>query len=385
MFRVETVRLVLAAGVALAAVVIVVQLVWGHLSIPSLRDVPPASDGLATAVIVAARDEERHIRASVSSLLSQTYPALEVIVVNDRSTDATGTILDDLAREEPRLRVVHVDALPDGWLGKNHAMQLGARAAGAELLIFADGDVVMAPDAIARASRLMTTLRIDHLAVAPDMRLPTWPLALVVNYFMMWFLLYLKPWRAQDPKSTAFIGIGAFNMVRASAFHAVDGFARIALRPDDDIMLGKLLKRHGHRQLLATADGTVAVEWYQTLGELARGFRKNAFAGMHYSLLLTIGAVAGNVVLCIWPFIAAWITSGAERWLYLTAVVAQIVAYAGGAFVGRTRPWLAILYPVAAVLFVSILTAAVFRTLRRRGIEWRGTFYALDRLRANRI
>ncbi|HYC49772.1 MAG TPA: glycosyltransferase family 2 protein [Gemmatimonadaceae bacterium] len=381
----ETVRLVLAAGVALAAVVIVVQLVWGHLSIPSLRDVPPASDGLATAVIVAARDEERHIRASVSSLLSQTYPALEVIVVNDRSTDATGTILDDLAREEPRLRVVHVDALPDGWLGKNHAMQLGARAAGAELLIFADGDVVMAPDAIARASRLMTTLRIDHLAVAPDMRLPTWPLALVVNYFMMWFLLYLKPWRAQDPKSTAFIGIGAFNMVRASAFHAVDGFARIALRPDDDIMLGKLLKRHGHRQLLATADGTVAVEWYQTLGELARGFRKNAFAGMHYSLLLTIGAVAGNVVLCIWPFIAAWITSGAERWLYLTAVVAQIVAYAGGAFVGRTRPWLAILYPVAAVLFVSILTAAVFRTLRRRGIEWRGTFYALDRLRANRI
>ncbi len=385
MFRVETVRLVLAAGVALAAVVIVVQLVWGHLSIPSLRDVPPASDGPATAVIVAARDEERHIRASVSSLLSQTYPALDVIVVNDRSTDATGTILDDLAREEPRLRVVHVNALPDGWLGKNHAMQLGARAAGAELLIFADGDVVMAPDAIARASRLMTTLRIDHLAVAPDMRLPTWPLALVVNYFMMWFLLYLKPWRAQDPKSTAFIGIGAFNMVRASAFHAVDGFARIALRPDDDIMLGKLLKRHGHRQLLATADGTVAVEWYRTLGELARGFRKNAFAGMHYSLLLTIGAVAGNVVLCIWPFIAAWITSGAERWLYLTAALAQIVAYAGGAFVGRTRPWLAILYPVAAVLFVSILTAAVFRTLRRRGIEWRGTFYALDRLRANRI
>jgi hypothetical protein len=127
------------------------------------------------------------------------------------------------------------------------------------------------------------------------------------------------------------------------------------------------------------------VEWYRTLGELARGFRKNAFAGLHYSLLLVTGAIVGNLLLGVWPFIAIWLTSGVERWLYVAAAASQVLAYAGGAHAGRTRPWLSLLYPVAAVLFVTILAAAVTRTVRRRGIEWRGTFYALDRLRANRI
>jgi glycosyltransferase involved in cell wall biosynthesis len=383
--RVETVRLVLAASLALVAVAALVQLWWGFLNIPSLRDAPAAVDGPRVSIVVAARDEERHVRLAMDSLLRQTYPHLELIAVNDRSTDVTGAILDGMARADTRLRVVHIRDLPDGWLGKNHAMQTGAASASGEMIIFADGDVILAPDAVARATRMFTALELDHLAVAPDMRLPSWPLALVVNYFMMWFLLWLRPWRARDPRSAAFIGIGAFNMVRTSAFRSVDGFARIALRPDDDIMLGKLLKQHGHRQMLASADGAAHVQWYRTLGELARGFRKNAFAGLHYSLLLVAGAIAGNLLLGVWPFIAIWLTSGVERWLYLAAAVSQTFAYAGSAYVGRTRPWLALLYPVAAVLFVTILAAAVTRTLRRRGIEWRGTFYALDRLRANRI
>ena len=381
----ETIRLVLAGTLALVALLAFAQLAWGSLNIPSLRDVPPAVAGPVVSIVVAARDEERHLRLAVESLLRQSYPALELIVVNDRSTDDTAAILAELALQDPRLRVVHVRELPDGWLGKNHAMQQGAESAGGEILLFADGDVVLAPDAIARATRLLTALDLDHLAVAPDLRLPSWPLALVVNYFMMWFLLWLRPWRAGNPRSRAFIGIGAFNMVRHRAFAAVGGFTRIALRPDDDIMLGKLLKQRGHRQLLASADGCAAVEWYRTLAELARGFRKNAFAGLHYSILLTLWAIVGNLLLAVWPFVAVWLTSGAERWLYASAGIAQMLAYAGGAAAGRTRPWLAVFYPAAALLFVAILAAAVGRTLRYRGIEWRGTFYALDRLRTNRI
>ena len=195
----------------------------------------------------------------------------------------------------------------------------------------------------------------------------------------------LRPWRARTPGSSAFIGIGAFNLVRSSAVRAVGGLTRIAMRPDDDIMLGKLLKANGYRQLLAAADGLARVEWYRTLRELALGFRKNAFAGMNYSALRTAGAAAGNAALCVWPFIAVWLTSGAERAWYATSAIAQMVAYAGPAVVHRSRPWLALLYPAAAVLFVTILTAAVLRTVRRGGIEWRGTFYSLERLRANRV
>lgn len=369
------------------AILALLQLAWGYLNIPSLRDAPPlrGPGGPQVSIIVAARNEQRHIQAAVDSLLAQSYSPLELIVVDDRSDDDTPRVLRDRAAANPRLRVVRIDQLPDGWLGKNNALQMGAAAASGEVLLFADADVVMDRDAIARAVRLITADGADHLAIAPTIVLPAWSLALVVNYFMMWFLLWLRPWRARNPRSRAFIGIGAFNLVRADAFKRVGGLSRIALRPDDDIMLGKLLKQNGCRQLLASADGLVSVEWYRTLPELALGFRKNAFAGMGYSALRTAGAALGSLALCVWPFIALWITTGAERGWYATAAIAQMIAYAGPAVVHRTRPWLALLYPLAAVIFVTILVAAVTRTLRRGGIEWRGTFYPLQRLRANRV
>ena len=379
-------RLVLAIAVGTIAVLALVQLSWGYLNIPSLRDVPPLRENPpGVSIIVAARNEERHIEPAVRSLLAQTYPSFEVIVVDDRSDDATPSILSQLAATHAPLRVVRIDTLPDGWLGKNNALQAGAAAATGELLLFADADVVMESDAVARAVRLLVLDRADHVAVAPDLVLPTWPLALVVNYFMMWFLLWLRAWRARDPRSRAFIGIGAFNLVRAAAFERVGGLSGIALRPDDDLMLGKLLKRAGFRQLLASADGMVRVEWYRNLRELSRGFRKNAFAGMDYSVVRTVGAAAGSAALCVWPFVAVWLTTGMERAWYATAAIAQMIAYGGPAIMHRNRPWLAVLYPLAAVTFVTILLAAVVRTLRRGGIEWRGTFYPLERLRANRL
>ncbi|HEU4995029.1 MAG TPA: glycosyltransferase family 2 protein [Gemmatimonadaceae bacterium] len=384
----DALRLILAGGVALVALGALAQLVWGWLDIPSLADVPapPAwTRRPRVSVIVAARDEERHILAAVTALLGQDYPDYQVVVVDDRSSDRTSEIIARVSRQDARVRALRVNELPDGWLGKNHALHLGAESADGELLLFADADVVLEPSALSRAVRLFGVERADHLAVAPALDLPTWPLALVVNYFMMWFLLWLRPWRARNPRSSAFIGIGAFNLVRASVYRGVGGHERIRLRPDDDIMLGKLLKGAGAAQRVADGTGVVRVEWYATLGQLARGFRKNAFAGLGYSVWMVAGAVLGNLVLAVWPFIAVWITGGAERALYATAAIAQVVAYGGAASSQGARRWLAPLYPLASVLFVAILCAAVSRTLRRNGIEWRGTHYRLEELRGNRV
>jgi glycosyltransferase involved in cell wall biosynthesis len=383
------IEVVFAAGLAIVAVIALAQLALGWLEIPDLADVPstpPPGTALPTvSIVVAARDEERHIADAVRSLLALDYPDCEIVVVDDRSTDATPAILDAIRREHPRLRVVRVDTLPSGWLGKNHALHAGATHASGTLLLFTDADIVFTPDALARAVRLMETMRVDHLAVAPHMILPTWPLALVVNYFMMWFLLWLKPWKAADPRSRQFIGIGAFNLVRASAYRAIGGHERIALRPDDDLMLGKLLKDAGYRQLLAEGERVMRVEWYRTLGEMARGFRKNAFAGMRYSVTLTVAALLGSLAIGVWPFIAVWWASGLARWLYAVTAIAQMLGYVGPAVTKRSRPWLAFLYPLASLLFTGIVAAATTRTLVRRGIEWRGTFYPLDELRANRL
>jgi cellulose synthase/poly-beta-1,6-N-acetylglucosamine synthase-like glycosyltransferase len=382
---VHDLRVLVAATLAAAAVGSLVMLVWAWLDIPSLADVPPATTGPSVSIIVAARDEERHIRAAVHALLAQQYPAYDVFVVDDRSGDATGAILDDLTRADPRLHVVHVTKLPSGWLGKNHALHTAASRADGELLLFTDADVHFQPDALARAVRLLQAARADHLAIAVDIVSTTWPLALVVNYFMTWFLIALRGWRVRHPESSAFVGIGAFNLVRASTYRAAGGHARIPMRPDDDIMLGKLLKRSGARQLLARAARLIFVHWYHTLGEMARGLRKNSFAAVEYHVPGAMALVAANLAIGVWPFVAIWLTSGTERALYVVTSVALMIAYVGAAITQRARPWLALLYPAAAVIFVCIFTAAVTRTLRRGGIEWRGTFYSLRELRANRV
>jgi glycosyltransferase involved in cell wall biosynthesis len=382
---VDTLRIVLAGGLAAFSVVAMLQLLWGYLNLPELTDVPPAQSSPRVSVIAAARDEERHIETAVEALLAQSYPDYELIVIDDRSTDRTADILARLAARHPNLRVVSVSQLPAGWLGKINAMRVGAEHATGELLLFTDADVILRPHALSRAVRLLQAEQADHVTVVPDMISPTWALALVVNYFMMWGFLSLRAWKTRDPRSSAYAGIGAFNLVRADAYRAVGGHSRISLRPDDDLMLGKLLKDAGRRQIVAIGDGEVSVEWYRTLGELARGLRKNSFAGVRYSLLLVIAAVLGNIALAVWPFAAIWLTSGMERSLYAIAAAVQMVGYGGAAWGRHMKPWLAVLYPLSAILFIAIFAAAVFRTLRRGGIEWRGTFYSLDELRANRI
>ena len=180
--------LALAWVIAAVAVVALAQLWWGRLRIPALRDVPPiGSRAPRVSIIVAARNEERHVESAARAFLALDYPDLELLVVDDRSTDATPAILARIAAEDARLRVVRVDSLPAGWLGKNHALHHGASLASGTLLLFCDADVVLRPDALARAVRLLELRGADHLAVAPDLVVPTWPLSIVVHYFMMWY------------------------------------------------------------------------------------------------------------------------------------------------------------------------------------------------------
>ena len=376
----------IAGGYAVFAVAALVQLVWGYARIEKVVDAPPVEAARAprVSIIVAARDEERHVESAVRSLLRLDYPDYELVVVNDRSTDRTGELLGGVAVTEPRLQVVNVAELPAGWLGKDHALHVGAEKADGELLLFADADVVFAQDALSRAVGLMLRERADHLTIAPELILPSVPLTHLINYLFLWGFLALRPWKTSDPKSSASAGIGAFNLVSSSAYRAIGGFSRIQLRPDDDLKLGKLLKRAGYRQLVGNGIGALRIEWYRTFGEAARGFRKNAFAVLNYNAVLGVGAVVSNLAATV-PFVAPFMTTGAARVLYGMAAAAFVLAYAWHAALNRTRPWLALFYPVAPVMAAYVIGSAVARTLLTQSVEWRGTSYPLDALRANRV
>jgi glycosyltransferase involved in cell wall biosynthesis len=372
---------------ALIAVATLLAILRVHAVIPQLatRPAQPEGEGPRVSIIVAARDEERFIRPAVASLLGQEYHDVELIVVDDRSTDRTGKILDAMAAKTERLSVVHITELPSGWLGKNHALHSGAARATGTLLLFIDGDIMLHRTAVSRAVRVFDEPGADHVTVGPQMELPTWPLKLVVGYFLTWGAAAARLWLVEDPRSSAYIGVGAFNMVRASSYKAVGGHTRIAMRPDDDLMLGKILKKNGFQTRLFFGNGMVGVEWYRSVGEALLGFRKNAFSVLNYSVPLFVLSMIGNILQNVLPFVAVFFTNGTPQLLFGITIAALMAAYALTMYTAKQPLWLTLLYPVAALAQSAMVVIAVMRTLRAGGIDWRGTFYPLDQLRANRV
>lgn len=361
--------------------------VRGALSLRKLHEAAPVPDAEAppVSVVIAARDEERGIEHALASVLAQRYGPLEVVVVDDRSADGTGAILDRMAAADPRLRVVHVTELPAGWLGKNHALQVGAAEAAGDYVLFTDADVVMEPDTLARAIGLMRAEGIDHVAAAPRIELPSLALRVFVVLFSLFFAMAFRPWKLRDPRSRAHIGIGAFNLVRTRAYRAAGGHLPIRMRPDDDLKLGKLMKKHGFRQDFVVATESLRVEWYRTFGELVRGLMKNGYAGMEYRLSWVAGTTAAHLLVFVLPWVAVWLTGGAAQVLFGAAVLLAFVMYAGAARAQGVSPLLGVLFPVATLVFLYIVWRAAVVTIAGGGIDWRGTHYALDELRANQV
>ena len=358
----------------------------GLSRIEPLAGVPPRSGpGPLVTLITAARDEARGIEAAARSLLAQDYSALEFVMVDDRSTDRTGAILDGLAAGDPRVRVVHVGELPPGWLGKNHALARGAAVARGEWLLFADADIVMDPTTIARAMQYVERRGLDHLALLPELVMPGLLLKAFVSAFVLWLAGYLRPWKARDPGSRRFVGVGAFNLVRASSYAAAGGHQPIRLRPDDDLMLGKILKRSGARQDLVKGRGLVSVEWYHSLGEAIDGLMKNSFAVVEYNPLLMVGGAAAYLLIGLGPLAAALLGEGTVQVLGALAAGLLLVLHLQGAREAGAPLRGALLYPVVSVIFAWIVVRALATNLWQGGITWRGTFYPLSELRKNRV
>jgi cellulose synthase/poly-beta-1,6-N-acetylglucosamine synthase-like glycosyltransferase len=383
----ESILFWLAVATVVLFVAGFVELARGGRRLKHLHQLPPADPARmpSVSIIIAARNEERGIEPALRSVMNQQGERIEVVVIDDRSDDATGDMLDRMAVGEPRLRVVHVTELPAGWLGKNHALWLGAQAAQGELLLFTDADVVMQPDTVLRAARYLVDEGLDHLPIIPRVVMPGVLLTAFGVVFGIMFSFFTRPWKVRDPRSRAHVGIGAFNLVRADTYRRVGTHRAIAMRPDDDVKLGKLVKKNGGAQELVIGAEMMSVEWYHSVRETVRGLRKNGFAGVDYRLSVVVFATISHLVFIIWPFLAVWMTDGWTRALYAAAIGIMLLMYAGSAAAQGAPVWHGILFPVASAMFIFVVWNATVYALVNRGIEWRGTHYPLDELRANKV
>lgn len=372
---------------AMTVLIVAVQEISAQRT-PILRRLPlPAADAELPSIslVAAARNEERNIEAAVRSLLAIEYPRLEITIVDDRSTDRTSEILRRLSAENARLNLVRIDELPAGWLGKNHALQSGVDRSRGEWILLTDADIVFERTALRRAIRWAVDEKIDHLAVTPHVEYRGWLLQAVVLSFILNFTLFVRSWAIRNPRSRAHVGIGAFNLVRGDVYRQIDGHRSIAMRPDDDLKLGKIIKQAGFSQALADGTEMVRVEWYASLGEMIRGMEKNAFASMDYSIVASVASTVVLLIANVWPFAAVVLVPGAARWLYVVDVMLLLALLARIARRAHFPVSCSLGYPVAVLLFVYIIWRTMCLNLWQGGIRWRDTFYPLSKLRANRI
>lgn len=338
--------------------------------------------GPLLSVVIAARNEEKQIEASILSQLEQTYKNVEWILVNDRSTDNTGAIMEELTKKDPRITVIHIDELPEGWLGKNNALYKGTLRASGKWLLFTDADVKYEQQAFAKALHYFERHRLDHLTAAPNLSAKGFWLKSFVAFFLFGFSYFKRPWLANDPKSKVGTGIGAFNLVLKDAYESFGTHEKVKMRPDDDLQLGMKMKKAGYRQRIVTALHLIEVEWYGSLKEALIGLEKNTFAGLHYRISMVIFAILGVFITNVLPFVT--IFSGDKTVALLSfgnIVLCGILYVIVIKKITLSSPFMFLVFPITALLFVYSIIRASLLTFMRGGIVWRGTTYPLSELR----
>ncbi|MDI6740525.1 MAG: glycosyltransferase family 2 protein [Candidatus Edwardsbacteria bacterium] len=356
-------------------------------SVPRLEDA--AGDGFPdwpkVSVIMPACNEAATLEQAVRTRLADDYPNIEFILIDDRSTDATGEIAERLAREDTRLKVIRNRELPAGWLGKQHAMHLGTREASGEWLLFSDVDIEHRPGALKRAMALGRAKNLDHLGVLPRIYPSTVMIDCALTPFLRMLCLAVRVWEVEDPQSKAYIGVGAFNLVRREAFARTPGFEWLRLEPADDMALGLMLKRHGARSSMALGTADLAVHWYRSFREMMTATERAAFTSIYdFSLARAIVLNAFLLLMELSPFAALLSGMPAVRIAGIVLIAAATgTSLAVNRWIGHP-PAPALAWPLGILIMAALGVRAGVLGALRGGIYWRGTFYPTSVLKAGK-
>jgi glycosyltransferase involved in cell wall biosynthesis len=334
------------------------------------------------SIVVPARNEQETIEPALTSLLNLDYAHYEVIVVNDRSTDRTGEIIERLVSvSKGKLRAVHVTELPSGWLGKPHAMWQGAQQAGGDWLLFTDADVVFRADGLRRAVAYAETVHTDHLVLFPEMEMHTLGERMMLALFLMFFLLECRPWKVADPASREYMGGGVFNMIRRAVYEQIGGFKALRMEVIEDMKLGKLVKTNGFTQRGALAPSLIKIRWVVGALGFVHGVTKNLFAWFEFQLWRALGAVTAMACFLLLPYVGIVLAPGWSKVGFALALAMILCVYIATSFQSSISPLYALTHPLGAVLLIYAMLRSIFVTLWNGGITWRGTKYPLEELR----
>jgi hypothetical protein len=360
------------------------RVVLTTVRLPRLRDAESPGDAECPviSILFAARDEEEKLPDALKAFLSLDYPNYEIVAVDDRSTDSTPDILREHAEKDARLKIVRVGELPNGWLGKPHALQKGYEVSTGEWLLFTDADVQLRPDTLRRAVSLAQRRKLDHLTLMCRLVMETFWEKAVLTFFGLGLFLMANPHGIEDERSKSYAGVGAFQLLRRSAYEASGTHRMLALEVVDDMRLARNVKKAGFRSAMGLATEFVSVRWHSGVGNIIRGVTKNFFAAADYSLAKVILQSLGLFGASVLPFAALPFLHETAFVLAALAACTAVVLEGVVAVLVETSPLYALAHPFGALLFIYMLWRSTIVTLRQGGIVWRGTFYSLKELKS---
>jgi chlorobactene glucosyltransferase len=336
------------------------------------------------SVLIPARDEERIIERTVRSLLAQTYPHFEVLVVDDRSTDTTGAILAGIAAEDQRLSVISGVEPPEGWLGKPWALWQASRQATGELLLFVDADIIYAPEALGAMVARMEESGVAMLSICPRFEMPGFWERVAMPQLALTVFTFIPTWlgnRTTIPDLG--IGGGPGNLVRRDAYEAAGGHAALKDAVIDDVGLAHLLRAEGKRTELVRADDFVSLRMYHGAAEIIDGFTKNLFPAMGNRISTAVVALVLMLLVNLVPFALA--LTGNVRALEIVALII-VIRLALFASLGYGLVNAALCHPLTVAFWSWIFLRSIWKTGVRKEMLWRGRSYgsSWSRFRAGR-
>ncbi|HEX8676392.1 MAG TPA: glycosyltransferase, partial [Segetibacter sp.] len=301
--------------------------------------------------------------------------------VNDRSTDRTPQILGNFAQRFFHVTVIQLNELPDGWLGKSHALYQAYLNSMEEWLLFTDADVIFRPDTLTKAISYSISQQLDHLVLLPHIHSRSALFNSVLATFKIMFDLQYRPWAAKNPHSGASIGMGAFNLVRRTAYETAGTHLRFALHPNDDLQLGEHIKSSGNKQDVLYGDEQIQYEWYNSLNAFINGLMKNAFSSVNYSFLKAVINSVAALLFFVLP-VPVLLISGVPQQQYLAGIIllSQLALYLLKPAL-HARWWYVLIIPFAAAVISFIMLKSAILTTLQRGIYWRENFYPLSQLK----
>lgn len=359
-----------------------------HLDI-IVEPAPPPPDPPLISICIPARNEERNIRACVEAVLQQSYPNIEVIVLDDRSVDATPAILAEIASKDSRLRPISGSDLPSGWAGKPHALVQASALARGEWLCFIDADTFLTPDAIAACYVRALETKADMFTIMTFQILGTFWEKTIMPLVMTALSVGFSPRKVNRPDTKDAIANGQFILIKHSVYQAIGGHTSVKDNIVEDKAISEQVKWNGYRLIVADGMQVARTRMYTSLPEMWEGWTKNIYLGLRDQPgLMALGvfgallAVLAALFLPVWPALGWWWLQNGGGWMARSVILEALVLWgyllyvrvqvAGKMDIPR---WYALTTPLGAGVFGAMMFASAWKVLTRKGVTWKGRVY----------